>query len=65
MISYCASHGLPILTALIEDKNKGVTDRVLTGFAKGLDHANLTVPTGMTVRNYYMTERQRAYDWVA
>lgn len=65
IIAYCASHGLPILTTLIEDKNKGVTDRVLTGFAKGLDDANLTVPAGMTVRDYYMKEREQAYEWMA
>jgi hypothetical protein len=64
IIAYCASHGFPILTALIEDKNKGVTDRVLAGFAKGLDEANLSISEGMTVRDYYMKERQRAYDWV-
>lgn len=65
IIAYCSSHGLPILTTLIEDKNKGVTDRVLTGFAKGLSDSNLIVPAGMTVRDYYMEERQRAYDWMA
>lgn len=62
IVDYAHSHNLPAITALVET-TQGVTDSILSGFQKGLDDTGISVPTGMTIREFYFAERQRAFDW--
>ncbi len=64
IVDYAHTHDLPAITALIET-TQGVTDSILAGFQKGLDDTGIRVPIGMTVKEFYFAERQRAFDWGA
>ncbi|MCP4304518.1 MAG: hypothetical protein GY788_06500, partial [bacterium] len=62
IVDYAHTHDMPAITALIGTK-QGVTDSILAGFQKGLDDTGIRVPIGMTIREFYFAERQRAFDW--
>ena len=64
IIDYAHTQRLPTLTALVETKS-GVTDSILAGFQKGLDDTGIRVPADMSVRDFYLSERQRVFDWAA
>ena len=64
IVDYAHTHGLPAITALIET-TQGVTESILAGFQKGLDDTGIRVPVDMTVREFYFSERQRAFEWAA
>lgn len=64
IVDYAHTHDLPAITALIETQ-QGVTESILAGFQKGLEDTGIRVPTGMTIREFYDAERQRAFDWAA
>lgn len=64
IVDYAHTHDLPAITALIET-TQGVTESILGGFQKGLDDTGIRVPIGMTIREFYDAERQRAFDWAA
>ena len=64
IVDYAHTHDLPAITALIET-TQGVTDSILAGFQKGLDDTGIRVPAGMSIREFYFSERQRAFDWAA
>lgn len=62
IVDYAHTHGLPAITALIET-TQGVTDSILAGFQKGLDDTGIRLPPGISVREFYFSERQRTFDW--
>lgn len=64
IVDYAHTHDLPALTALVET-TQGVTESILAGFQKGLDDTGIHVPAGMTIEEFYHSERQRAFDWAA
>ncbi len=64
IVDYAHTHDMPAITSLIET-TQGVTDSILAGFQKGLDETGIRVPAGMTVEEFYRSERQRAFDWAA
>lgn len=64
IVDYAHTHDMPAITALIET-TQGVTDSILAGFEKGLTDTGISVPVGMSIREFYFAERQRAFDWAA
>ncbi len=64
IVDYAHTQHLPAITALIQT-TQGVTDSILAGFQKGLDDTGIRVPIGMSVKEFYFSERQRAFDWAA
>ncbi|GMG82329.1 hypothetical protein LNKW23_15420 [Paralimibaculum aggregatum] len=64
IVDYAHTHDLPAITALVET-TQGVTESILAGFEKGLADNGIQVPAGMSVREFYLAERQRAFDWGA
>ncbi len=62
IVDYAHTHDMPAITALIET-TQGVTDSILAGFQKGLDDTGIRVPIGMTIEEFYRSERQRVFDW--
>ncbi|WP_211656917.1 hypothetical protein [Paracoccus sanguinis] len=64
IVDYAHTHDMPAITALIET-TQGVTDSILAGFQKGLDDTGIRVPSGMSIKEFYFSERQRAFDWAA
>ena len=62
IVDYAYTHDMPAITALIET-TQGVTDRILAGFQKGLNDTGIRVPAGMTVEEFYRSERQRTFEW--
>lgn len=64
IVDYAHTHDLPAITALIET-TQGVTDSILAGFQKGLEDTGIRVPSGMSIKEFYLSERERAFDWAA
>lgn len=64
IVDYAHTQNMPAITALVETK-QGITESILAGFQKGLDDTGLRVPVGMTVREFYLSERQRVFAWAA
>lgn len=64
IVDYAHTHGMPAITALIETQG-GITDSILSGFQKGLDETGIRLPVGMTIRDFYFSERERAFKWAS
>jgi hypothetical protein len=64
IVDYAHTHDIPAITALVETK-QGVTDSILGGFQKGLDDTGIRVPSNLSTREFYFSERQRVFDWAA
>lgn len=62
IVDYAHTQNLPAITALIET-TQGLTDSILAGFKKGLDDTGIRVPIGMSIKDFYLAERQRTFDW--
>ena len=64
IVDYAHTHDMPAITALVET-TQGVTDSILKGFQKGLDDTGIRVPSGMSIKEFYFLQRQRAFEWAA
>ncbi len=62
IVDYAYTHNMPAITALVET-TQGVTDSILAGFQKGLNDTGIRVPAGMTIEDFYRSERQRTFEW--
>jgi hypothetical protein len=62
IVDYAHTHDMPAITALVETTH-GITSSILAGFQKGLDDTGISVPVGITIEEFYLAERQRAFDW--
>lgn len=64
IVDYAHTQGMPAITSLVET-TQGITDNILSGFQKGLDDTGIKVPSGMSIRDFYLSERQRTFDWAS
>jgi len=62
IVDYAYTHNMPAITALVET-TQGVTDSILAGFQKGLNDTGIRVPAGMTIEDFYRSDRQRTFEW--
>lgn len=62
IVDYAYTHDMPAITALIET-TQGVTDSILAGFQNGLNDTGIRIPAGMTIEDFYRSERQRTFEW--
>lgn len=64
IVDYAHTHSMPAITSLVETK-QGVTDSILAGFQKDLEDTGIRIPVDMTVREFYLAERHRTFEWAA